>query len=65
MQTDIVLRHLRRNRTITPIVAFERYRITRLADVVLRLRRRGVNIATQMVQTGDGRSRFARYRLVR
>ena len=60
MQTDIVLRHLRRNRTITPIVAFERYRITRLADVVHRLRRR-VSITTEQV----GPTRYARYRLVK
>lgn len=51
--------HLRRHRAITSVQAFARYGCTRLADVILKLRRRGVAVDTELVPHRG--SRFARY----
>lgn len=61
-QPDIVLRHLRR-RHITAMDAFRKYNITRLEDVIHKLRRRGHVIVTEL-RKGNG-TRYAIYRLAR
>lgn len=58
-KTDAVLEHLKK-RPITSWDAITKYRATRLADIIFRLRGRGFNINTEMV---DGEVKFARYRL--
>lgn len=61
-QSDTVLLHLKRHRTITPMQAWSRYSITRLADVVHKLRRHGHAVLTEPQRTG--RTVYAKYRLV-
>lgn len=62
-QTEVVLRHLRRHRTITSAQAWSKYAISRLASVIYDLRRAGECIATEEVR--NGRMCYARYRLMR
>jgi hypothetical protein len=59
-KTDAVLMHLKK-RPITSWEAITSYRATRLADIIFRLRCRGFNISTEMVDGGD--VKYARYRL--
>lgn len=58
-QKEKVLKHLKENKTITSWTAITEYRITRLSDVILRLRREGHNIATKMIN-GEN-STYAKY----
>lgn len=45
-QKEMVLEHLRSHGSITSMDAIMKYGITRLSDVILRLRREGYNIET-------------------
>lgn len=56
-QVSQTLAHLKAYGTITSMVAFQRYGITRLADKVLKLRQRGYHIETIMT---EGVNRFGR-----
>ena len=62
-QQEEVLRHLKR-KTITSFQAFDVYNITRLADVVFKLRNKGHKIITELLSAGNG-AQYARYRLVK
>ncbi len=62
-QTKVVLKHLRRYRRIDSMKAFGMYNITRLADVIWRLRRQGHVITTELV--AKPRTRYAIYRLAK
>ena len=57
-----VLMHLQK-KPITSWEAITKYRVTRLADVIFKLKKKGHNIVTWMVD--DGEVRFARYYLVK
>jgi hypothetical protein len=59
-KTVDVLNHLKK-RPITSWEAITKYRATRLADIIFKLRGRGFNISTELVE--DGSVRYARYRL--
>lgn len=59
-KTLAVLNHLKK-RPITSWDAFTLYKATRLADIIFKLRGKGLNISTEMVQSD--KSTFARYRL--
>lgn len=59
-KTVDVLNHLKK-RPITSWQAITMYRATRLADIIFKLRGRGFNISTELVE--DGAVRYARYRL--
>ena len=59
-KTVDVLNHLKK-RPITSWQAITMYRATRLADIIFKLRGRGFNISTELVE--DGSVRYARYRL--
>lgn len=61
-QAETILLHLKRHRTITSQQAWSRYQITRLADVVHKLRRHGHSVMTEPMRTG--RKVYAKYRLV-
>lgn len=61
-QAETILLHLKRHRTITSQQAWSRYQITRLADVVHKLRRHGHSVMTEPMRAG--RKTYARYRLV-
>lgn len=64
-QTKIskVLEHLESGKTITPIEALDEYGSFRLSDIILKLRRRGYDIRTDMVKYRPTQSRFAMYTL--
>jgi hypothetical protein len=59
-KTDAVLAHLKK-RPITSWEAITDYKATRLADIIFKLRGRGLNISTELVENGS--VRYARYRL--
>lgn len=61
-KTNQVLMHLQK-KPITSWEAIMQYRVTRLADVVFRLKEKGHNIVTRMID--DGEVRFARYYLIK
>jgi hypothetical protein len=54
--------HLKK-KPITSWEAINLYRATRLADIVFKLKQRGHNIVTWMID--DGEVRFARYYLIK
>ena len=49
-QKQIVLSHLRKNNSITSWFAIQNYGMTRLADIILRLRKEGHNIETKIMK---------------
>jgi hypothetical protein len=61
-KSNQVLMHLQK-KPITSWEAITKYRVTRRADVIFKLKKRGHNIVTWMVD--DGEVRFARYYLVK
>lgn len=63
-KTERVMLHLIENKTITSWEAIQLYRATRLSDIILRLRKNGMNIETIMLRekTVDGYSMpYAKY----
>lgn len=64
-QKQIVLSHLRKNKSITSWFAIQNYGMTRLADIILRLRKEGHNIETKIMKHKNMRtgktSHFAKY----
>lgn len=58
-----VLNHLRQYKEISPMEAFEKFSITRLAAVIYDLRESGYNIKTVMVETKTRYNRTCRYAL--
>lgn len=51
-QTDRILAHMRRGRSITPLQALNRYGCFRLASRIFDLRRAGVSVRCQIVKRG-------------
>lgn len=66
-QKDAVMRFFDENDVITSQDAIHRLGITRLANVIYRLKKEGVKIETtyEYVNTMYGKSRYAIYRIVR
>jgi len=62
-KTAAVLAHLKKGKTITSWQAFEKFRATRLADIIFNLRNSGHDISTEMIE--DNETRYARYRLMK
>lgn len=65
-QSEIVLKHLREQGGITPLDAIANYGITRLASIICRLRIRGYDIHSEIVEGENrygGKTRFATYYL--
>ena len=62
-KTAAVLAHLKKGKTITSWQAFEKFRATRLADIIFKLRNCGHDISTEMIE--DNETRYARYRLMK
>jgi hypothetical protein len=60
---DAVFAHLKKGKTITSWQAFEMFRETRLADIVFKLRCRGFNITTFLIESNG--TRYAKYKLNR
>lgn len=61
-QKSLILRHLERYGSITPMTALEKYGCFRLAARIGELKDQGHEIATEMVKKGQ--KRYAKYRLV-
>jgi len=61
-KTQKIRKFLVQNGTITSWQAITRFRATRLADVVFRLKKEGFEISTTMKRSPDG-TPFAEYRL--
>lgn len=67
-QTNEVLMHFQSHGSLTSWEAIDKFRATRLADIVFRLKKKGHKIVTVMEETvnADGeRKRYARYYYVR
>lgn len=64
-QRTKVLKHLKRHRTITPREALMDLNVYRLSDVILKLRRAGVNIITEMRSNPETGAKYGTYRLAR
>jgi len=64
-QKDIVLDYLKKNNRITSWFAIQEFGITRLADVVHRLKKEGHNIQTTMMRYSNSKtgntSSYAKY----
>lgn len=61
-QEQKILSWLKQGRRLTPIQALNKFGCFRLSARIKNLRNEGHNIITEVVQ--NGRTRFARYRLV-
>jgi hypothetical protein len=67
-QKDLVLEHLERGWSITSLEAWQMYGISRLSDIILKLRRSGYNIETTMVESKTKlghEARYGTYRMVK
>lgn len=58
-QQDQVLKYLKKKKTITSVTAIGVFGITRLADVVFKLKKKGYDIKTEMKEGAHGR--YAEY----
>lgn len=63
-QARKVLRHLEKNRSITPLEAFGVYGIFRLAARIYELRKEGFNVVTTIMRD-DNEKPYAKYVLAR
>lgn len=65
-QTQQILAHLRKHKTITPMEALKRYGVMRLGGRAYELRCMGYDIETKLVtvRTRSGKARVARYKLI-
>ena len=61
-QTQMILSDMKRGYRVSNFTAFQRHSITRLGDVIFRLRGKGYEIATINMEK-DGK-RWAEYRLI-
>lgn len=66
LQTDgqchLILSHLARGKTLTPLSALQLYDVLRLGGRIYELRRRGHKIKSEIIQLNNGK-RVARYSL--
>lgn len=66
-KTRLIEEHLKSAGSITPSTAWRSYGVMRLADVIYRLKKRGMEIDTETEVANDkfgNKVRYARYRLV-
>lgn len=66
-KTQKVLNHLRENGSITSWEAIQQYGATRLSAIIFNLRKKGIEIKSEMVQFTDrygDNSTFAKYVLI-
>ena len=62
-QKDKILAHLKSGRSITGREAWLTYRIYRLSDVILKLRAKGYDIKTRMVDDPETGGQFGEYHM--
>ena len=64
-QKQLILDYLKKNKSITSWKAIQDFHITRVADVILRLRKEGHNIETQKITNKNSRTgkttQYAKY----
>ncbi len=60
-KTKLILEWLKSGRSISSQVAFEQFGATRLSSVIFKLRKKGYNIDTEMVQAKDRYGNMVRY----
>ena len=60
-KTKLILEWMKSGRSISSQVAFERFGATRLSSVIFKLRKKGYNIDTEMVQAKDRYGNAVRY----
>jgi len=64
VQQQQVLQHLVTGKTITNREAFFKFEITRLGDVIFRLRRKGHLIKTELVPNQRNNAKHAKYQII-
>lgn len=62
-QTENIVNHLRKKGSITPLKAWEAYGCYRLSSVINRLRKKGLQIITEIIRRKD--SIHAKYKLIK
>jgi hypothetical protein len=62
-QNVLVLKHLQRNKQITPLEALNYYGVFRLGAVIFKLKKQGYNIVTERVFIKGTKKNYARYHL--
>ena len=60
-KAEMVRQHLRSKKTITSWEAIQEYKVTRLADVIWQLKKRGMEIDTKMMQNSNDFRKHALY----
>lgn len=60
-QETTVLNHLQQYKSITSWGAIKMYRITRLSEYIRRLKQRGYDIKTLMIQNPKTKTRYGKY----
>jgi len=60
-----ILNYLKTHGTITGAQAWKMFHVYRLSSVIYRLRNKGYEIETEMIEDPNGMGKYARYRLVR
>ena len=63
-QLNLILNHLRNNKHINTWTAITEYNCTRLADVIFRLKKKGVVINTEIKYNEATKKRWAEYSLM-
>ena len=63
-QNKMIMGHLRRHKSITPLTAMSQYNCMRLAARIFDLKEAGHTIHTDMVETHSGKQ-IARYTLIK
>ena len=58
---ELVLQHLQKKGSITSWEAINLYRATRLSSIIYRLRDRGLNITTTMVEKTNSKGHISKY----
>jgi hypothetical protein len=61
-QAKVILRHLEKGKDISLIASLHVYQISRLSDCIMKIRRAGYDVLTQMRMTETGKE-YASYRL--
>lgn len=67
-KTQVALRHLKEHGTTTSLEAIDKYRATRLSDIIYRLRKQGMHIETIDIPFTDRygtKSKYGKYVLVK
>ena len=62
-KTEKIVAYIERRGSITSMEAFKLFYVTRLASIILNLRKRGLNIVTTTIKTKEGS--YAKYLLLK